>query len=335
MSRNQRLIVLIGIVISAVFLWVAFSGLNPAAVWEHIQTADVRLLLFGALWYFTGIFMMAVRWQYLMRGVKAVPLSELFALVCIGYMGNNVYPLRSGEILRVVLLQRNERIPVVLSTTVIVIERIFDGIVMLTFIVVPLSLTNITSPEVRSLATISAPIFIIALGVFFLLAAKPSLLRLVVKLIQRILPGKLGDLVGRLGEDVIAGLEVLRTPVNLAGAVMTSYLAWGLKASVYWLLFFAFGMNLDFAVALVVVGVVNLAGLIPASPGQIGVFEFFTIAVLTSAGIGEAQATGYALSIHLVIWLPVTLLGFYYLARQGLGLSAVARARELEQESVP
>ncbi len=43
-----------------------------------------------------------------------------------------------------------------------------------------------------------------------------------------------------------------------------------------------------------VVGVVNLAGLIPASPGQLGVYEFFASTVVIAVGIGEVQALAYA-----------------------------------------
>jgi uncharacterized membrane protein YbhN (UPF0104 family) len=107
-----------------------------------------------------------------------------------------------------------------------------------------------------------------------------------------------------------------------------------LEASVYWLVSFAVNLQVDYATMLLVVGVVNLAGLLPASPGQLGVFEFFVIAVLTTVGIAEAQATAYALVIHLVIWLPVTLAGFFFLARYGLGWSALVSAREMENKAV-
>jgi glycosyltransferase 2 family protein len=77
---------------------------------------------------------------------------------------------------------------------------------------------------------------------------------------------------------------------------------------------------------LLVVGVVNLAGLIPASPGQFGVFEGFVRITLTSLGIAVEVATAYALAVHMVIWLPVTVIGFILLVRKGLGLSALADA---------
>ncbi|MEZ4671770.1 MAG: lysylphosphatidylglycerol synthase domain-containing protein [Anaerolineae bacterium] len=73
-----------------------------------------------------------------------------------------------------------------------------------------------------------------------------------------------------------------------------------------------------------------MAGLIPASPGQIGVFEFFVSLILTGVGVAQEQARAYALVVHVVIWLPVTLAGFLSLVRQGLGWSTITQARDME-----
>ncbi len=332
MTRNQRLIVILGLTISAVFLGFAFYGLNPTTVWGYIKQANLLPLALAAGWYFTAVAVISKRWQVLLRATKFVPLGKLFRLVCITYMGNNVYPLRSGEVLRVVLLQRGQGVPLAAGGVVAVTERIFDGIVMLTFVLVALVTLDVASPELRQVALITAPIFIAALLVFFVLALKPNILRRLITLVSRILPGKLGALVEKLGEDVIAGLEGLRTPRDLAGTVFFSYASWMLEASTYWIASLAFNLNVPYSAMLLVVGVVNLAGLIPASPGQFGVYEYFAVLALGALGIDKTQATAFALVNHLVIWLPVTLLGFYYLVRRGLGLDAVAHADQLEQE---
>lgn len=331
MTRNQRLLVVVGLAISAIFLAFAFRNLNPTLVLDVIGTTNPLPLLAGAVWYFTAVSVISLRWGFLLRSGKAVSFAQLFRLVCIGYMGNNVYPLRSGEVLRIFLLQLREGIPMARATMVVIIERIFDGLVMLTFIVVGLSVTNIASPEINTIVSVTAPLFGLALVIFFGLAAKPDWLASLAGLVTRFLPGGLRDKVNGLVKDVIDGLKSFRSPADLVGAVVTSYLSWMLEASVYWIVSFAFNLGIDYGTALVVVGVVNLAGLIPASPGQFGVYEFFVILVLRAAGVAEVPATAYAFTVHMVIWLPVTLLGFFFLIRQGLGgFGAIARARQLE-----
>jgi hypothetical protein len=333
MTRNQKLAIAVGLLISAVFLFIAFNGLNPALVLQSIGSVNPVLLAVGAVWYFAAVAVISIRWGFLLRSTKAVPFQDLFRLVCIGYMGNNVYPLRAGEALRIYLLQRNNGIPMARSTTVVIVERVFDGLVMLTFIVAALAVTNIASPQIETVFNFAAPLFGLALVVFFVLAARPDWMARLVSLLARALPGGLGEKVQALGNDVIDGLKALRSPANLIGAVLASYISWMLEASVYWIVSFAFNLNIDYGTALLVVGVVNLAGLIPASPGQIGVYEFFVRTVLIAALIPETTAVAYALTVHVVIWLPVTVVGFFFLIRQGMGGfgGALARAREVEQ----
>ncbi len=335
MGKNKRWLAIgFGILVSGVFLWFAFRNLNPEAVIGSIQHVNPIWLLIGAGVYFIDVTVISLRWGFLLRSIQKVPLRSLFPLVTIGYMGNNVYPLRGGEFLRTFLLQRNRHIPVVRAMTTVVVERVFDGLVMLTFILVALVFEGSISPEIRMVAKIAAPIFLVAIAVFFVLAARPNTLRQTMHFLGRFAPGRLHDILTRLADDVTAGLEGLRSPANLAGAVFCSFGSWMLEAVVYWMVAFAFNLQVSYTAMLLTVGVVNLAGLIPASPGQIGVFEFFVSLVLVAAGVAQAQANAYALVVHVVIWLPVTLVGFYFLARQGLGWGAVTHAQELETEAV-
>ncbi|MBC8099134.1 MAG: flippase-like domain-containing protein [Armatimonadetes bacterium] len=337
MTRNQQLGVAAGLLISAFFLWQAFNGLNPAAVWQEVQQAQFGWLLVGVGIFYVSMVVIAWRWGFLLNAVKRIPLRDLTELVAIGYMGNNVYPFRAGEVLRVALLYRWHRVPVARTTLAIIVERVLDGVVMLTFIIVPLRFIDIASPELRTAVAFATPIFIVAVAVFFVLAAAPNALRRILTLVTGLLPGKVGELVGKLGEDIIQGLESLRSPRDLAGTVFASFLSWLINAGVYWVVGFAFGLNVSFPVMLTVCGVVNLAGLIPASPGQFGIFEFFTIAVLVVV-LGEGsrqQVTAYALVNHVVIWLPPTVLGFVLLARRGLGVSAITQAGQQPAEPPP
>ncbi len=320
----------LGIAISLVFLWFAFRNMNPAEFWEQIQHVNIAWLIIAALVYFIAVTVISLRWRFLLRSIKPVPLTGLIPLVLIGYMGNNLYPFRSGEILRVILLQRNYGVPVTRAATTVFVERVFDGLVMLTFIAVALLFADIQAVEIKQVAMFATPIFVTAVAVFFILAARPNLLRSILHGMARILPGRIHAPLTRLADEVIGGLQALRSPADLAGAVICSFGSWMVEASVYWMVSFAFGLGVGYPSMLLTVGVVNLAGLIPASPGQIGVFEFFVSLVLVAVGVNDSQAHAYALVVHIVIWLPVTLAGFAFLVRQGLGWGAITHARELE-----
>lgn len=333
MSGRQRLFAFLGIVISVIFLLFAFIGLKPGEVWTQIQAANPFLILFACAWYFTGVFVIALRWQALLRAVKQVPISELFQLVCITYMGNNVYPMRAGEALRVALLSRSRQIPLARNAMIVLLERLFDGIVMVTFVIVGLLLVPVADERVRQAVNILAPLFFLALAAFFVVALRPELLRFFLKNATRILPGKLGQMVDNLGEDIIAALGCLRSPSDLLKGALFSYLSWMFEASTYWIVSMAFNLQVDYPTMLLTLGVINLASLIPASPGQFGVFESFGKLVLVAVGIPEDRAIAFVVTIHLVIWLPVTVVGFIMLARRGLGWGAITHASTLQKEA--
>lgn len=332
MSSKQRLLVFVGIGISAVFLYLSVRGLNFQAVLDAIRSANIALLIFAAAFYMVAIVVIAWRWQFLLRSIKRVPLWPLTKLTCIGYMGNNIYPLRAGEILRIVLLQRDQGVPIAPATVVTLTERIFDGVVMVTFVVISLNMLQLPDPTLQSMANAAAPLFAIALAIFFTAAAKPLWFHRLLEAITSILPAKIKAIVMKLGDEVLAGLEALRTPKDLIGAIITSYGTWLLAAVGYWIVAYAMHLTVSFPLMILAVGVVNLAGLIPASPGQLGVFEFFVTTVLVAAGVADDQALAYAFVLHVIVWLPATLAGFFFLTRMGLNLGAVRDAQALETE---
>lgn len=364
MSRRQRMIALMGLTISALFLWLAFNKLNPGEVLEYLRTANPALIVFAAFWYFGMVFIISTRWRFLLRPawsgksaiepdpivepapvipstnepptslppVKVPTVPQLAALVCVGYMGNNVFPLRAGEFLRIALTQHDFNIPFARVTTTVLVERILDGIVMLTLILLALVFGGFPLAEsIRPVAVFAAPLFIIALSIFFYFALNPDKLHAFSVRILARMPDRIETRVLNLIDDAIDGLEALRTPRDLLGAIVFSYGSWMYEATTYFIVARAFNLPVDYWAMMLLVGVINLAGLIPASPGQFGVYEFFAITILTAIGVVESAAITYAFSLHLVIWLPVTLIGFYVLWRRSLGFNIFKSAQQLER----
>src|SRR4051794_35487173 len=116
----------LGVMISIVFLVYGLQGLSLTDVWAKISHANFFWLLPGIAVYFLAVWGRTWRWHYLLRPLKPVPLSRLFPIVVIGYMGNNVYPFRAGEVIRAYVLKRNEGVKVTASLATIIVERIFD-----------------------------------------------------------------------------------------------------------------------------------------------------------------------------------------------------------------
>lgn len=328
----------LGVLISVLFIWLALRGLQLNEFWSAVQKANYGWLIPGIGVYFVGVWVRAWRWHYLLKPIKEIPTQTMFPITTIGYMGNNIYPARAGEVLRAVILKRKEGVPVSASLATIIVERIFDGVVMLAFVFVNLpELAKLTSASgfignIQQAAVIGTGLFLGALAVFLLAAMFPhTTARIGGWIIQRFTPQRLHERLLGLMNKFLAGLESLRSPWNVLMIFFTSVIIWLLETGKYWFVMHAFDFTVSFFALMLMNGIVNLATTIPSAPGYIGTFDAPGIAVLTAYGVDQATAAGYTLTLHIALWLPITALGAYFLAREGIKWSDEIRNELGEQ----
>jgi uncharacterized protein (TIRG00374 family) len=319
----------VGVVISVLFLAWTLHGQNLSALWQAVTSADYWWIIPGVGVYFIAVWARAWRWHYLLRPIKSIPTSSMFPVTCIGYMGNNIYPARAGEVLRAVILKRKEEVAISASLATIIVERIFDGVVMLAFVffnltqlatlakvVIPLWKWQIT---IQDLAVWGSVAFFSALVLFLLAAMFP---RITISIgqwfIDRLLPLRVRQQTSSIMHRFLDGLASLRSPANVLMVFVTSVIIWLLETTKYWLVMHAFSFNASFFTLMLMNGVVNLATTIPAAPGYLGTFDAPGIAILVAAGIPWAVASGYTFVLHFALWFPITALGAWYLTREGI-----------------
>ncbi len=332
-SRNLRL--LIGVIISAVFIWLALRGLHLPDVWVSLRTADYWWLIPSVAVYFLAVWARTWRWDYLLRPMKQIPLRRLFPVVVIGYMGNNVYPFRAGELLRSFVLRQQEGVSMSSSLATIVVERVFDGLVMLLFVFVALPFAPLPSDSIRLVVIIGSVVFMGALLVFFAVAAVPArFLSLTEWFASRLLPERFRAPIVDFARRFIVGLAALRSGRGLFMIFLTSVVIWLLETVKYWFVMHAFDFTVSFFALMLMNGVVNLATTLPSAPGYIGTFDGPGIAVLTLYGVDPAIAAAYTLTLHAALWLPITLLGIYYMVRIEMRWADIGRAVDAGREEV-
>jgi uncharacterized protein (TIRG00374 family) len=315
----------VGLVISIVFLYLALRGLHFDQVWKSLQTANYWWLIPGIVVYFVGVWVRAWRWHYLMRPLKPISTRKMFPIVTIGYMGNNIYPARAGEVLRAIVLKKHEGIPVSASLATVFIERVFDGVVMLGFVFLNLpELTKLTGDSgfignIRTLSLWGAGAFTLALVIFLLAAAFPLVTeQLLEKYFIRLLPVRFREKILNITRRFLSGLESLRSPREALMVFITTVIIWLFETGKYWFVMHAFPFQVSFFALMLMNGIVNLATTLPSAPGYVGTFDAPGIALLTAYGVPGEIAAGYTLVLHVALWVPITLLGIYYFAREGM-----------------
>ena len=325
----------LGVTVSVVFVIVAVRGLKLELVWDYLRTANYAWLIPGIIIYFFAVWARTWRWHYLLNPIKVIPLRRLFPVVAIGYMGNNIYPIRAGEFIRAYVLKRGEDVPMSASLATIFIERIFDGLVMLLFVFVALPFTPIP-PAFRQLVVLFSVLFFFALGFFMAVAANPLRARRFYDFfVNRFLPATWQDRMGGLFDRFLSGLGALRSPRDMLMVFVTSIVIWLAETVKYWFVMHAFDFSVSFMVLMLMNGIVNLATTLPAAPGYIGTFDLPGIAVLKAFGVSPEVAVGYTLVLHAALWLPITLVGAYFMWREQLSWRDLGRATAPRQELEP
>nr|MBN1229761.1 flippase-like domain-containing protein [Anaerolineae bacterium] len=341
MAKLRRWILLfIGLVVSGIFLYFALKGLSLREVWNDLKAANYWWIIPGVLVYFIAVWARTWRWHYLLRPIKRVRLVALFPVVVIGYMGNNVYPFRAGEVIRAYILERNEDVTISASLATIIVERIFDGLVMLIFVFVALPFAPIPAPYDRIVIWMTV-LFFGVLAVFMALAMRPEFTqRLYTGITRKLVPVEsVQRFILTQADRFLEGLASLRSPRDLFMTLITSIVIWLTETTKYWFVMHAFNFQVSFFVLMLMTAVVNLATTLPSSPGYVGTFDEPGIEILSIFGVPENTAAAYTLVLHAALWLPITLLGFYYMTRQGVKwrdfklATAVARQPAVEGES--
>lgn len=316
--KSRWLVLLLGLLVSAGLLWFAFRDLELQEIVEALERANYWWIVPGVAIYFVSVWFRSWRWGFLLRGSKRVSANRLFPVVVVGYMGNDVLPFRLGEVLRAYVLWRREQINVGTSLTTAVLERLFDGLTMVLFVLFGLLFVPM-SPFFSRLVTVASAAFLGALVVFLFLAARPQLLhRIAHGLIEAMVPQRFRDALFGLVEGVIDGLESLRSGRDVLIVFGVTVWVWILETVKYWLVSLAFTLQLPYFGILLMAGVVNLLTALPSLPGYIGTFEAGGIQVLEILGVPAGPAASYVLVLHAILLIPVTLLGLVFIAREGI-----------------
>ena len=317
------------ILISIVFLGLFVSSIDIHRTIGHITEANYLLITLSLIAYFIAVLFRTLRWQYLLAPIKIVSVKTLYPIVVVGYMANNILPLRLGEIVRAYYVGEKENVSKLASLATIAVERVLDGLTLLFFILLASYLLPVLDVIqgmgveaglnwlVLSMA-MSLP-FMIAFGVMLLAAFMPGKLQLFIGYMCVVLPGGIRSRLLSLVSVFIDGFSVLRYPRRLILVSILSLPVWLSESVMYYMVGKAFGIDNYFSefefigVMILVTAISNLATAIPAAGGGIGSFEIASSVTLTILGVGADIAAAYIIVLHLALILPVTLLGMVYL----------------------
>jgi uncharacterized protein (TIRG00374 family) len=321
----------LGLAITVICVWWASRGIPMSEVVEAMRRADFwPLLLLSAPFYTLSVYVRALRWRHLTNPIAPMSRRTLFRSASLGFMVNNLLPLRLGEVVRSWTLARDTGTSMGAVVGTVVLERILDVASVLALAAASLAYVGSSSDVGGVLAQGSillAPVAIAPLLALVVMKIAPEWVVRVAHFFLVPLPLHFRDRIERMLRSFIAGLGALRGGSHLFWIVLHSMTIWLLlSAAPIWIGLWAFDVDLgppvDTLVATwIVLGAVGVAVALPSAPGFIGPYQLAFKSVLVRFGVDPATALAMGVLVWFAFWLTLTLQGLFFLRSSRTSLS--------------
>jgi uncharacterized protein (TIRG00374 family) len=302
---------LFGLIVAAAFVTLLVSRVEWLEVERVLTGAEWRLLILALIALAADMGARITRWWLMLRTFEpGLSVSSCVRPFLSSLALNNTVPLRAGDVMRVFGFRRTLGTPTAHVAGTLVLERLLDLLVLLAILFVCLFGTAGVFPRpflVGAGLAGGAALGGLAVLTLFPATVTGSLQRVVARVFRgRKSAPALARAVGQLTE----GVGLLRYPRQAARLLGLTILAWLLEGAVFACVIWSLHIDVDSAAAGLSLGAGTLATLLPSSPGYVGTFDYFAALGLTAYGASLGAATAFALLVHLVLWVPVTVLGF-------------------------
>ncbi|MFH1666074.1 MAG: lysylphosphatidylglycerol synthase transmembrane domain-containing protein [Elusimicrobiota bacterium] len=303
-----------GIVISVVFLYLAFRRVNIQETLQVIARVRWQFLIIAVAATITGIYVRSYRWRIILN--KDLPLSYFVESTFVGQFINNVLPFRMGDLAQAYFLANKGNLSKSTAFSTVILERLTD--VMPPVLILILGSFFVFMPEQIGRFNILIVVAILFSILFCVIKFQKKL----VGIFEKLLPNSsFGKRLHQFIDNFYAGMSFVKDRKRFAKVAALSILLWGVYGFTAYCCLLAFNIHINYLGAMLVISVVAISVTIPASPGYVGTWEFFSILALSIFKVGKSVALSFALLYHLVGWLPVTLLGFIIVLKSGISIS--------------
>jgi uncharacterized protein (TIRG00374 family) len=316
----SRLAVLIaGTCLGIVLLVLLFRSVNRDQLGTDFSDVDVRFLLIAIVPFGINMFLKVPRWG-LLYGRERPNWDTLFGGMNVGYAINALLPLRLGEIVRAYWVRDRSGIGMVQTLSTIALERVIDGVTLIVLLL-------ILAPTVAFPHKILGPA--IAVGVAFT-AALVLMIALaygstrdqhpLARLIARLEEGRWA-IAGGFIRQTMSGLQALGSRKAILLLALYTFLIWASNSVLLWLVLRAFHIEVPITAGILMTAVLNLGMAVPSTPGYVGVYDYLFVLMLDLYGIAKTPALAAGLAMHVIAFVPVTIIGIVYIARAGLQMT--------------
>ena len=323
---------LIGILATLLFSWMFLQHLDWSIGVTVLTDASFPHLIMAIGLLGLGYVLRIVRWWIMLRSLSpGLTVAACAGPLLSGMALNNILPFRAGDVIRAFGFRQQLKLLPSQVLITIVIERVFDLAALL--IAFFFGLWGIGSH--------AFPVGVIQ-AVYLLTISSMIVLLLCVCLSAKIerWARRLADAASRRGANVVgyvgmvaaqifSDLTLMRSPLLVLQLFGLSLGVWLFEGAMFAAVAHAIGLSGAGFGPWLAMATGTLSTLIPSTPGYVGTFDFFTMLGLTMYNVPEQLAAIFAVAVHVMLWLPVTLVGLVWLCVLKLGTRRVERPMEM------
>jgi len=315
-------------------VWLALRDVPFREVGRAIAGANwVVLLGLSVPSYFFMIWLRALRWRHLTDPIQPIPVRSLARAVSVGFMANNLFPLRMGEVVRSWYLARETGGSVAALFGTVILERVIDIVTVIVMAMVVIAIWGAGSDEVLARgALLLLPVAILPIGALGLLRRAPDTVVGIATTVLRPFSDRGAEFVEQLLRRFSLGLGALSGGRHLVWIAVHSLAIW-LVASPVAILAAFLALDIDLGTIFETIGAawitqaaIGVAVALPSAPGFFGIFHYACKVALVRFGVSPETAVAAGTLIHGVMWITLTTVGLLVLRGRRTTLGEVDRA---------
>jgi uncharacterized protein (TIRG00374 family) len=319
--RDPR--ILVGLAITAVTLWFALRGVSFSALLQDIARANLAVLLIPSIpAYLVMLYIRALRWRHLTLAVARIDRGPVFRATAVGFMVNNVFPLRIGEVVRCWYLGRESGVSSAAIFGTVIVEHLIDAAVVLSLAALLLGSRGAAATGLDPRAVLPALAALVAVPVLFIVAlrlAPKQTVAVGTRISGSVLPKRWNQRVEQLLKQFVAGMGGLRGRHSLIWVTIHTATHW-LVISIIPFAAALLALNIDLGgpVQTLTAGYnilmwVAVAVALPSAPGFFGPYHAACWVALQPLGVPKEAAVALGTVSHAVFWLTLTATGLVVL----------------------
>ncbi len=325
--------VYLGIIIGALFLFLAFRKADFHEIKIAFEKADYIFLLPAAILGLLSVIARAVRWRFLLLPIKKIRIINLLSATAIGLMANNLLPVRLGEIVRANTIGQKEQISKSSSLATIVVERLFDGLMLLLLLALVLVFFAVSLPGWLANAAYAAlAIYLVSLVALILLKVQTKRFIRVVTVVCKPFPETIAARVLSILKSFIDGLKILNSTWCIAASLLLTFVVWAPYVFLIHILLISFGIKLPLYASFLILVALGIGVMIPSAPGFIGTIQFVCVTVLALFSVTKSEALSFSIIYHASVFVPIMLLGLAFMFFEGLSFSDLRNPKSMSSE---